>query len=249
MNEQATTTIKEPKTFNNWQFKRLRQFLGLTQQALAAKLGCPYSIIGMLECNRRGVPLSIKEHFYNVYGLRYDIAIQYETKEELLNAISGAQDFQGDRADVLTNIVSIPLYEISAAAGEGTILTDEPAQSSLLFDRRVLKQMVKTDNYEALHLIYAKGDSMDSGWNQPDDIKDGDLLMIDTSKTTGNNSDFVILVNNTDLRVKRLSKQGDSLCISSRNPKYKPEFYYPDNPNFELKIIGKVVLRGCQITA
>ena len=82
---------------------------------------------------------------------------------------------------------------------------------------------------------------MDSGWNQPNDIKDGDLLLIDTSQTTGNNEVYVILVNNTELRVKKLFKRGEVLYIQSNNPKYKEEVYYPDNTDIEIKVIGKVI--------
>ena len=85
---------------------------------------------------------------------------------------------------------------------------------------------------------------MDSGWNQPDDIKDGDLLMVDTSQTTGNNQIFVIMVNNSELRVKKLFKRGEALYISSNNSKYKEEVYYPDNTDFEVKVIGRVVWNG-----
>ena len=85
---------------------------------------------------------------------------------------------------------------------------------------------------------------MDSGWNQPDDIKDGDLLMVDTSQTTGNNQIFVILVDNQKLRVKKLSKQGDTLYVTSNNPAYKEEVYRPDSSESEIRVIGKVVWNG-----
>ena len=142
------------------------------------------------------------------------------------------------------NIISIPLHDISAAAGAGTWLGDEPEQDVMYFDKRFLKQILKSENYEALHIIYAKGDSMDSGWNQPDDIKDGDLLMVDTSQLTGNNQVFVILVNNQELRVKRLSKRGDTLYITSNNSAYKEEIYRPDDSEIEVKVIGKVIWNG-----
>ena len=85
---------------------------------------------------------------------------------------------------------------------------------------------------------------MDSGWNQPNDIKDGDLLLVDSSQTTGNNQIFVIRVNNSELRVKRLFKRGDVLYISSNNSKYKDEVYYPDNNNVIIEVIGRVVWNG-----
>ena len=227
--------------FNNSEFKNLRLLLGLTQQEFAESVNSSQQIIAMIENNKRGIPSSIREGFYTNYGVSYEKARECKTKEELnvlLN--SSVISFNND-----PNIVAIPIYDISAAAGSGTSLTDdEPAKNIRYFDRRILKHLLKVDNYSNLHIIYAQGDSMDSGWNQPDDIKDGDLLMVDTSQTCGNNQIFVILVNNSELRVKRLFKRGDTLFISSNNPKYKDEVYYPDNSDTEIKVIGKVVWNG-----
>lgn len=142
------------------------------------------------------------------------------------------------------NIIPIPIYNIAASAGAGNTLEEPPEQDVLYFDKRFLKTILKTEDYSNLHIIHAQGDSMDSGWNQPDDIKDGDLLMIDTSQTTGNNQVFVILVNNKELRVKKLFKRGDTLFIYSNNSKYKDEVYTPDNSEIEIKVIGKVVWNG-----
>jgi phage repressor protein C with HTH and peptisase S24 domain len=149
---------------------------------------------------------------------------------------------QTERTD--DNIIPIPTHDISASAGAGTWVDQEPEQDVLYFDKRFLKQRLKRDDFSSLHIIHAQGDSMDSGWNQPDDIKDGDLLMVDTSQTTGNNQIFVILVNNRELRVKRLTKRGDTLYITSNNPKYKEEIYRPDDTEIEVKVIGKVVWNG-----
>ena len=142
------------------------------------------------------------------------------------------------------NIIAIPLHDVGAAAGAGTWLGDEPEQDVMYFDKKFLKHILKRDNFNTIHIIYAKGDSMDSGWNQTDDIKDVDLLMVDTSQLTGNNQVFVILVNNQELRVKRLSKRGDTLYITSNNSAYKEEIYRPDDSEIEVKVIGKVVWNG-----
>lgn len=204
----------------------LRIALGYKNQtSFAEKLGISQSAIANIESGNRDISkpvlLKIKEVF-NIDLMSWE---ETDTKQ-------------------LDNIVPIPFYNIGAAAGNGTLLDVTPEQDVMYFDRRFLKQILKTENYSSLHVIYAKGDSMDSGWNQPDDIKDGDLLMIDTSQTKGNNQIFVIIVNNMELRVKRLFKKGEALYISSNNSKYKEEVYYPDNTDFEVKVIGKVVWNG-----
>lgn len=143
------------------------------------------------------------------------------------------------------NCVPIPFYNIGAAAGAGTNLYDIPEEDVLYFDERWLKNILGV-NPKNLHLIFADGDSMDSGFNTKDDIKDRDLLMVDTSIKEGNNRIFVIMINNAELRVKKLFKKLDgTLIISSNNPKYPDEVYHPnDTKEIDVKIIGKVVWNG-----
>ena len=206
--------------------KELRIALGFQNQtAFAEKLGMSQGTIANMESGKREVSrpmlLKIKEVF--------DV--------DLLSWQKPTENKQCDT----DNIVKIPRYFVGAAAGNGDIPPDYPIDEVMNFDKRFLKQILKSDNFEHLYIINASGNSMDSGWNQPDDIKDGDLLMIDTSQTTGNNQIFVILVNNTELRVKKLFKRGEVLYIHSNNSKYKEEVYYPDNTDIEIKVIGKVV--------
>lgn len=206
--------------------KEFRTSLGLTQEEFACSLdNVSKSLINSIESKDRNLSDKLNAKIKDKYGV------------DLLSEIN--KEKWGFK--VPENVVDIPIYDIGAAAGEGTILTDEPVKDKISFDKRLLQQIIKTDNYSHLHIIHAVGDSMDSGWNQPDDIKDGDFLMIDTSQTTGNNQVFVILVNNSELRVKKLFKKGDTLFISSNNPKYKEEVYTPDNSDIEVQVIGKVV--------
>lgn len=228
------------KEFDNSKFYRLRNLLGLNQSELAKKVHSSQQIIAMIESNKRGVPSSIRENFFKVFKVGYEEAAECTTQEEL-NMLLNKSIIT--KTLLPNNIVAIPLHNISAAAGAGTLLDIEPETDMMYFDKRFLKQIIKTEDYSTLHLIYAKGDSMDSGWNQPSDIKDGDLLMVDTSQISGNNQIFVILFNN-ELRVKRLFKRGDALFISSNNSKYKDEIYCPNDKEIEVKVIGKVVWNG-----
>ena len=198
-----------------------RRKLNMNQTEFAESLGVQQALIAMIEKGTRKPSQTFIIKLMDKYGFQLN---------------------EGSPEYVLPeNIITIPLFHIGAAAGEGTYLLDEPDTQTIYFDKRFLQQVIKTSNYDSLQLLYASGDSMDSGWNQPDDIKDGDLLLIDTSITSGNNHIFVILVNNSELRVKRLFKRGEALYISSNNSKYKEEVYYPDNTDFELKVIGRVI--------
>lgn len=217
-------------------FKLFREKLGYNQTSFANKLNIATGSIGMIESEaekntNRVVTANIKLKIKEALNIDFDRDVDAEGNVIIRN-------------NKPENIIAIPFHDIGAAAGAGTMLNEEPPQDVMYFDKRFLDTILKVPNYSALHIIYAKGDSMDSGWNQPNDIKDGDLLIVDTSQTTGNNHIFVILVNNTELRVKKLFKRGEALYISSNNSKYKEEVYYPDNTDFEVKVIGKVVWNG-----
>ena len=205
-------------------FKEIRKNNGLSQIEFAQILGVSTGLVGSIETGSRSVSKAICMKIKELYDI------------DLLEKDSSCIQSE--------NIIAIPFHQIGAAAGAGTWLSDEPINDVMYFDKRFLSNIIKCENYKHLHIIYASGDSMDSGWNQPDDIKDGDLLIVDTSQTTGNNQIFVIMVNNSELRVKKLFKRGEALYISSNNSKYKEEVYYPDNTDFEVKVIGKVIWNG-----
>ena len=211
----------------NLELINFRNSLGLTQTQFALQINQPQSLVAMIENGTRKAPQSFKDALLKRYN--FTLSEIKETSKEVC---------------LPDTIISIPIYEISASAGQGTPLDKEPEQEILYFDKRYLRHKLKTDDFSNYHIIYAKGDSMDSGWNQPDDIKDGDLLMVDTSQTTGNNQIFVILINNQELRVKRLAKRGDSLYIISNNPNYKEEVYNPNSTDTEIKVIGRVIWNG-----
>ena len=206
--------------------KNLRTRKGLSQNQFASALGVSKSLIIAIENGERTISLKLLKKIEEIFNI--DLYGNTSEKEDRIT----------------DNIIPIPIHDISAAAGAGTWVGDEPPSDVMYFDKRFLKQILKRDTYDTIHIIHAKGDSMDSGWNQPDDIKDGDLLMVDTSQTTGNNQIFVILVDSQKLRVKKLSKQGDTLYVTSNNPAYKEEVYRPDSSESEIRVIGKVVWNG-----
>jgi repressor LexA len=211
------------KKFFAQRLKEIRKSKGLTQEQLAEELDVSKSLIVAVERGERNLSLKLLKKIQEKYHIDLYPAIEKNLPE---------------------NIIPIPTHDIGASAGAGVWVDREPEQDVLYFDKRFLKQLLKRDDFSSIHIIHAQGDSMDSGWNQPDDIRDGDLLMVDTSQTTGNNQVFVILVNNRELRVKRLTKHGDVLYITSNNPKYKEEIYRPDDSEIEVKVIGKVVWNG-----
>lgn len=202
--------------------KSFRNKVGLSQPAFAEALSVSKGLIASIEIGSRTLSHKLNQKIVDVFG---ENILHPEVKECLPN-----------------NIIALPFYPVGASAGNGTLLLEEIEQEPMYFDRRFIEKVLKL-NPDNIHIIYAQGDSMDSGWNQPDDIKDGDLLFIDPTIKSGNNQVFVIQQDDK-LRVKMLTKQGDTLIVKSKNPKYPDELYTPDKVDTEISVIGKVVWNG-----
>lgn len=211
--------------------KDLRLYLGYKNQtSFAEKLGVSQAAIANMECGKRDVSKSILLKIREVFNI---------------NLISWREASKNESVMISRNVIPISFYNVGAAAGNGNYLLDNiPEENVLYFDERWLKNILGV-NPDNLHLIFADGDSMDSGFDTKEDIKDKDLLLVDTSQLTGNNKIFVILVNNSELRVKRLFKKMDgSLIISSNNPKYPDEIYNVNSSDISIQVIGRVIWNG-----
>jgi phage repressor protein C with HTH and peptisase S24 domain len=225
-------------------FKYMREeILNLTQAQLAEKLKVKQPTVADIESGRKQ-----KIDTNILYKLVLDYLINTEWLLFGTGDITKIDTMERHQFNEATecnkNIIPIPFYSAKAAAGKGTTLHNAPKEDVLYFDERWLKNILGV-NPKNLHLIMTKGDSMDSGFNTKSDIKDGDLLLVDTSVLDGNNKVFVILINNSELRVKRLIKKLDgTLIVISDNSKYPQEVYEPDNVEIEIKVIGKVVWNG-----
>lgn len=197
----------------NTRFLKFRAEQELTQEQLAKKLEVSKGLIAAIEQNQRAVSMKMINKIKEIFGV--DL-------------------FQSDDTTKLpTNIISIPFYQVKAAAGEGSDIPEYAEKDVIHFDKRWL-QAVVGHNPEHLSLIIAKGDSM------LPDIQDGDLLMVDDSiKEVIPNKTFVIKQDDK-YRVKKLKAElnGD-IQIISNNPNYKTE-----TMNRETEIIGQVIWNG-----
>lgn len=199
----------------------------LKQKDFAQKLGIASSTLGYVEQGSREITDKIKLALIKVYG--YDIDEDKYIQPSL------------DEAErVSDNLISIPFFRVSAAAGSGVQLDEHQECSRLVFDKRYLKSILPVSvDLDYLQCITASGDSM---WT-PDNkgINDRDILFIDTKNRIPDNGVYVILVNN-ELRVKRLLKRLDeTIAIKSDNPKYETEIYNPETSPYTISILGKVV--------
>lgn len=130
--------------------------------------------------------------------------------------------------------VLLPRVEARASAGLGPGVDSDRVVDFLAFSdewvRNTLHRQPKN-----LALLEATGDSMDPT------IRDGDVLLVDTSVRDIQSSRIYVLQVNGALLVKRIQVRLDgSLVVKSDNPVYEPEVIRPDERS-PLRILGQVV--------
>lgn len=131
----------------------------------------------------------------------------------------------------------VPVYDIEASAGNGSLFDHELISSWLKFRRDWLSsEGLIAANLAAIRIA---GDSMDGT------LHGGDIALIDMSKRK---PDGVFAIRFGDaLRVKRLQKLTDgSLRVSSDNEMYKEEIVRPENLG-QVEIIGQCYWRAGRV--
>lgn len=192
---------------------------GMTAAELARKAGVSYDVIAKL----RHRPTS---------------STSAENAERLLAALKQppARVENGSAAPPGARLV--PVYDIQASAGDGSIIGYESVAYSLAFPPEYLRR-ITSSSPENLTIISVKGDSMEPT------LSDDDVVMLDMSKTSlGYEGLFVIRVYDV-LHVKRLShsRPGHVLVISDNRDKYPPREY----PVSDIEVVGKVLWAGGKV--
>lgn len=133
--------------------------------------------------------------------------------------------------------VSLPLYDLRAAAGGGAVVEGEQVIDVLKFKREWISAELRL-NQKDLCLIYVEGDSMEP------ELRAGDIILIDR-RDTGPNRDAIYVMRIDDaLLVKRLQRlPGGQLRVTSDNPRYDP-FLLKNEELENVVIVGRVVWAG-----
>lgn len=148
---------------------------------------------------------------------------------------------EGKLPDDLTpnDFIFIPMYDLKAAAGSGSIVDNEKVKDFIAFTRDWLFKNV-TAPLNQLIMIHTKGDSMSPT------INDGDMLLVDKSDTDLKNDGIYVLRMGNSLIVKRIQHLPENKAeIISDNHLYKP--FIIDLKDESVAVIGKVVWFGRQI--
>lgn len=132
--------------------------------------------------------------------------------------------------------VHVPRYKVSASAGGGALIHSEQIVDHLAFRADWVKMALGVP-VSSLALINVTGDSMEPT------LSNGDLILIDTSVVSVDDSGVYVLRFDGKLKVKRLHSKADSVDILSDNPRYPTETLRGDLLQ-ELNVIGRVVWCG-----
>lgn len=139
----------------------------------------------------------------------------------------------GSKENEQTGIVSVPLLEVNASAGNGYINFSEQVVRRVDFYEEWLKQNVRYTKGSNLDLISASGDSMEPT------INSGDILLVDHGINEVLYDSIYVAMVNGELYVKRFQKTPSrTLLMISDNKKYQS---FELKPEDDVRIIGRVV--------
>ena len=135
------------------------------------------------------------------------------------------------------DMISIPVLDVQGgcwpAGRENTVV-------SMVMLLKVMKDWVLSRcpnaNLFKLHIINAFGDSMEPT------IKEGDFIIVDTSKTNVAADGIYAIQAGQETFIKRIQRQIDgSVLLLSDNPHYQP-YKVPPEDRETMKIIGKCII-------
>lgn len=202
---------------------------------LARSLGTRPSTISSWRL-RESVPYAECVKLSKRTGLSIDWLITGETPRQRA-AFAAIEKALGEPVDQ-EGMIRVQLYEIHAAAGNGSITADHP-ELIRHFDfpewwlRNVVRVLPK-----AVQVLIAWGDSM-----KPD-VLPGDLLIVDTSHDSVQADCLYVFEMDGGVFIKKLQRlPGGRLKVISANPDYEAYTITPAN-DASFKVVGRVAFHG-----
>lgn len=244
--------------------RALREENGISQKKFAKELGISYGTLQSYEYGTTKPKIDFIERLAEKFKIDvsyfYDDCRQYvanmssksSSKNKKLSSIvrqsqnlSSNNPLNAPNLKKPQDIINIPYFEDTyASAGSGIINYDE-TPIVMSFDINFLRVFLKiTGSLNNLHIINAKGDSMEPT------INGGELLYINPYENEQSVISGCIYVINYDgdIFVKRVDKNPvtKSLTLISDNPKYEP-IKIEATDLINCKIIGRVVAHTSRI--
>lgn len=198
--------------------KELRKKAGISQVELAEKLNTTQGMIGMLERGERKLAPEWLKKLSAVLGCSpLDILPDLNT---VTPAVQPSQ-----------NSVNIAIISAAACCGAGI----ENFSENVIGFWQIPKtefQTITFANPESVKMLRVFGDSMEPT------LKDGDWVLVDTSRNTVDSDGMFLIRMTSGLAVKRIQNTiGSDIVIKSDNPKY-------DNITAsasDVYVVGKVI--------
>ena len=210
-----------------------RQDAGFASAREAADaLGVPPATYAAHENGTRGV----KSDAVKRYARRFGVSVQWlmfgGTSEPSPFIERADERFHAGKAGL------VPVYDVTASAGFGSLVNYEEQTHSLAFPPDYLKKLTAGSSKD-LVIISTKGDSMEPT------LLDDDIVLVDTSKTHMGFEGMFVIRHNDTLLVKRVgmsAKSGHAMLISD-NKAYPPlEVALEDT-----QVVGKVLWYGRKV--
>lgn len=132
----------------------------------------------------------------------------------------------------------VPVYDVAASAGYGSVVEGETILYNMGFDQQFLRQMTPAKPSE-LAIIRVRGHSMEPTLN------DDDQVMVDRSKRNLSYDGLFVLRFDDALHVKRIGRsaqRGHVLVISDH-----PAYPTLDMPAAEIDVIGRILWVGRKV--
>lgn len=138
----------------------------------------------------------------------------------------------------IPNTTLVPVYDVQASAGFGSLVDYEEQTHSLAFPPDYLKRLT-AGSAKDLVIISTKGDSMEPT------LLDDDIVLVDMSKTHMGYEGMFVLRHNDTLLVKRagMAAQDGFVNLISDNKAYPPILAQLK----DLTVVGKVLWYGRKV--
>ena len=198
--------------------KLLRSERGLSQQALADKLGnISKSSVNMYERGEREPGFELLETIADFFNVDMDYLLG---KSNIPNRYQNA--LQPNNIIPMPEMRQIPLI--------GTIACGQP----ILADEHIEAYVDVPRNIKADYALTCKGDSMINARIFP-----GDIVYIRQQEQVENGEIAAVLIDN-EATLKRVRLFDDHIVLEPENPQYRPFSYWGEEMN-HLRILGKAV--------
>lgn len=163
-------------------------------------------------------------------------AIEFFEGQMSSYSLSDGHKMAGVTGEPGEGFVHVPRYKVAASAGGGALIHSEQIVDHLAFRADWVKMALGVP-VSSLALINVTGDSMEPT------LSNGDLILIDTTIDSVDDSGVYVLQFDGKLKVKRLHSKADSVDILSDNPRYPTETLRGDLLQ-GLNVVGRVVWCG-----